>query len=218
MTKLVAYCRVSTKQQGLGLEAQQQIIREYAARNGAVIVAEYSEKESGKDTAHRPQLAAAIDAARLNKATLIVAKLDRLSRDVADVFMLKKRGIDFVVCDINAADTMMLGIFATLAQKERELISTRTRQALAALKAKGVKLGNPKAAEHARTIYRKGNEARKEAADRDPNNVRAWHAIRLMSGTLQSKADWLNENGYRTPRGGMYSPTQVARLVARFSA
>ena len=137
MKTFVAYCRVSTEGQGIGLDAQQTIIADYVKNAGGVILDTISEKESGKETINRPGLQKAIATCKAQGATLIVAKLDRLSRDVADIFAIKKtRGLVFEVCDMDAQDTLTLGIFATLAQKERELISRRTGEALAALKAK----------------------------------------------------------------------------------
>lgn len=218
MKKIVAYTRVSTKQQGIGLDAQLTIIENYAAAHGCEIIARYSEKESGKETINRPQLHAAIATCKQTGAVLVVAKLDRLSRDVADIFTLKRNTqFSFEVCDMDASDTMMLGIFATLAQKERELISKRTREALAALKAKGVQLGNPNAAEHMRTINARGSQARKDNATNNPANRHAWNAIRLMAGTLQEKADFLNAEGYTTPTGKKFTRIQVSRLIQRFA-
>lgn len=217
--KYIAYYRVSTNKQGLGLEAQRSIIAAYVANNGGEIAAEYSEKESGKDTLHRPCLQAAIAQCQATGDTLIVAKLDRLSRDVADIFALKKtKGLAFAVCDMDATDTMMLGIMATLAQKERELISRRTRDALAALKAQGVKLGAPNAAEHMRNIYCLGNAARRANATNAPANRTAWNVIRLMQGTMRDKAAYLNAEGYRTRNGKMWTPAGVQRLIARYEA
>lgn len=215
---IIAYMRVSTKRQGLGLDAQRETITAYAAAHGCRIIAEYSEKESGKETLNRPALQDAIKHAISMKATLVVAKLDRLSRDVADIFSLKKRkGLSIEICDMDASDTMMLGIFATLAQKERELISKRTKEALAARKAQGLPMGNPKASEHMAAINHMGTEARKAKADNDPNNRHAYHAIANMSGSLQAKADFLNREGYVTRTGKRFTRMQVSRLIARFS-
>lgn len=247
MNKFIAYTRVSTNKQGLGLEAQVKIITDYVVKIGGVIVSTFSEKESGKDTINRPQLQAAIAAAKSEGATLIVAKLDRLSRDIRDIFTLKKdKYLTFEVCDIDASDTLMLGIFATLAQKERELISRRTRDALAAKKKQKLSLieqakeaekvgaadqakrlyaaadhlvlsGNPNAAAQLRKVSPQGVEARKANARNNTANRHAYDAIRLMSGTLSSKADYLNANGYTTRQGKRFTPTQVARLIAMYN-
>lgn len=247
MNKFIAYTRVSTSKQGLGLEAQVKIIADYVTTHGGVIVSTFSEKESGKDTINRPQLQAAIAAAKSEGATLIVAKLDRLSRDIRDIFTLKKdKYLTFEVCDIDASDTLMLGIFATLAQKERELISRRTRDALAAKKKQKLSLieqakeaekvgaadqakklyaaadnivlgGNPNAAAQLAKASPQGVEARKANARNNTANRHAYDAIRLMSGTLSSKADYLNANGYTTRQGKRFTPTQVARLIAMYN-
>ena len=218
MKQFISYSRVSTAGQGLGLEAQQSIIAEYVNQAGGVILDTISEKESGKETINRPGLQRAIDECKRTGATLIVAKLDRLSRDVADVFAIKKqKGLTFEVCDMDAHATLLLGIFATLAQKEREMISRRTREALAALKAQGKKLGNPNAADAMRAVNAMGVAKRMQQANDAPENKHAYMAIRLMDGTLQSKADFLNENGYRTRNGKQFTPVTVRRLLNRYN-
>lgn len=217
MKKFVAYCRVSTTGQGIGLDAQERIINEWVCANNGIILDTIREKESGKSTANRSGLAQGIDLCMTEGASLIVAKLDRLSRDVADVFNIKKRlGDRLTICDLNAADTMLLGVFASLAQKERELISRRTKEALAEKKAQGIKLGNPNAAEAMRAVNRLGVAKRVNEANNAPENKTAWMVIRLMDGSLQSKADFLNENGYRTRNGKRWTPAGVSRLIARF--
>lgn len=219
MKKYIAYYRVSTKQQGLGLDAQQSIVSAYIKANGGRLIAEYSEKESGKETTHRAQLAAALAAHKAEGATLVVAKLDRLSRNVADVFnLVKAKSNRIEVCDMDASDTMMLGIFATLAQKERELISERTKAALKVRKEQGIKLGNPRASEHMKAINHMGAQARKDNATANDANRKAYAAIKFMQGTLRDKASYLNENGFTTPRGGQWSAMQVLRLIERFAA
>ena len=219
MKQFISYSRVSTAGQGLGLEAQQSIIAEYVNQAGGVILDTISEKESGKETINRPGLQRAIDECKRTGATLIVAKLDRLSRDVADVFAIKKqKGLTFEVCDMNCHDTLLLGIFATLAQKERELISRRTREALAALKAQGKQLGNPNAAEAMRAINAQGVARRKQLAQDAPENRHAYNAVRFMPGTLASKAAFLNAEGYKTRNGKAFTPMAVKRLLDRYTA
>lgn len=219
MKQFISYSRVSTAGQGLGLEAQQSIIAEYVSQAGGVILDTISEKESGKETINRPGLQRAIDECKRTGATLIVAKLDRLSRDVADVFAIKKqKGLTFEVCDMDAHDTLLLGIFATLAQKERELISRRTREALAALKAQGKQLGNPNAAEAMRAINAQGVARRKQLAQDAPENRHAYNAVRFMPGTLASKAAFLNAEGYKTRNGKAFTPMAVKRLLDRYTA
>src|SRR5437764_1459932 len=156
MTAAVAYYRVSTARQGksgLGIEAQKAAIRRFAEAEGVEVIAEHVEVETGKGADaldRRPELAAALANARKARCPVLVAKLDRLSRDVHFISGLMAHRVPFVVAELGAdADPFMLHIYAALAQKERALISARTKAALAAKKAQGVKLGNPRAAESA---------------------------------------------------------------------
>lgn len=223
MKKFIIYTRVSTQKQGLGLDAQLTVTRSYAASCKGEVIAEYSEKESGKQTINRPVLQECIKRCKAEKVVLLVAKLDRLSRDVADIFSLRKmKGLDFEVCDCDASDTMILGITAALAQKERELISKRTKEALAEVKKRPEyvsgekKLGNPHAAETIAKHYLKGAAAWKRKADEKHENKVAFAAIRFMKGTLQAKADYLNELGFTTSEGKKWHSAQVQRLIARY--
>ena len=217
MKKYVSYCRVSTAKQGLGLEAQAASIQNYVSVYGGTIVASFSEKESGKETLNRPELQAAISLCKAECYTLIVAKLDRLSRDIMDIFSLKKdKHLSFEVVDIDASDTMTLGIFATLAQKERELISKRTREALAAKKAEGIKLGNPKASETLKSFNHLGREKRTRQAYDNQSSRHAYGAIRFLQGSLRFKAEYLNTEGYRTSTGKKFTAIQVSRLINRY--
>lgn len=220
MKKYIIYTRVSTQKQGLGLEAQLTMAHNYIRMNGGVSIAEYSEKESGKETINRPILQECINRCKSEKLVLLVAKLDRLSRDVADIFTLRKqKGLNFEVCECDASDTFMLGIIATLAQKEREMISKRTKEALAELKAQGKQLGSPIAAETIRGRWTEGGDAVRNAANEKPANLQAWAAIRYMQGTLREKANYLNKMHFDTPNsGGTWTATQVQRIIKRYSA
>ena len=151
MTDLITYIRVSTSQQGrsgLGIEAQRQGLAHFAATEGFTVVREFVEVETGKGSDaldRRPQLKAALAAARKLKCHVAVAKLDRLSRDVHFISGLMAHKVPFLVAELGPdVDPFVLHLFAALAEKERALISTRTRQALAAAKARGVTLGNPR--------------------------------------------------------------------------
>src|SRR6266516_5825305 len=145
--KYIGYFRVSTKTQGIdgnGMTAQREIVRRFVEGQNGVLELEFSEVESGKySDSDRPQLAAALDFCKRNKASLVIAKLDRLARNAEFLLRLQNSGVDFVCCDCPNADKFTVGILALVAQRERELISERTRLGLAAAKTKGVKLGTP---------------------------------------------------------------------------
>lgn len=208
----VAYLRVSTQAQGrsgLGLEAQRAAI----AAVGCNLVGEFVEVESGKKR-DRPQLRAAIAAARASGATLVVAKLDRLARDVAFLFELRASGVDFRALDVPDLNTLTLGIFATVAQHERELISARTRAALAAKKAAGARLGTP--ANLTAEARAKGRQVHSERAKANENTTRARtlaQMLRASGCSLREIASHLNASAHRTARGGRYTAEQVRRLL-----
>jgi DNA invertase Pin-like site-specific DNA recombinase len=224
MTKAaVSYLRVSTAQQGrsgLGLEAQRQAVQAFAAAHGFEIRAELVEVETGKGSdalERRPQLAAALEAARkLGKGTpVIVAKLDRLSRDVAFISGLMAQRVPFIVAELGAdADPFMLHLYAALAEKERSLISVRTKAALQAAKARGVTLGNRTNLAEA---GRKGGEARAAQAEQHARNalplIREAQAGEARS--LARIAAALNARGLETAQGARWSPMAVKRVLDR---
>lgn len=217
MQKFTAYYRVSTAKQGqsgLGLEAQRATAQAFASNRGQ-IVEEFVEVESGKKN-DRPKLAAAIAHSKANGSTLLIAKLDRLARNAGFIFALRDGGVDFVACDLPEASTMSIGIFAVLAQHERELISARTKAALQARRARGLKLGNPAnltdearlaaySAARARAREHQGNRQAGELAG----------LYRAQGLTLQAIADKLNAGGYSTRRGKQWGREQVRRLLVR---
>lgn len=225
MKKYIAYLRVSTKKQersGLGLEAQLAIVEHYAKVDGAEIVHTHIEAESGKTT-QRPKLQLAISQCLTNNCTLIVAKLDRLSRDIQDTFgILKQLNNRLVSCDIPTSngvlDTFTLAIFAGLAQRERELISIRTKQALQAKKARGHQLGSPQnLTDEAR---RKGANAHRKSALETTNNKVAYSIIssrRREGATFQMIADELNQTGLKTTRGKQYERATVKMILDNFT-
>jgi DNA invertase Pin-like site-specific DNA recombinase len=223
---LIAYLRVSTTGQGrsgLGLDGQRAAIERFAADNGFTLVAEHVEVQSGMGADvldRRPQLALALQAARkLGKGTpVIVAKLDRLSRDVAFIAGLMAQKVPFVVAELGAdADPFMLHLYAALAEKERSLIAARTRAALRAAKARGVTLGNPKLAQ-AREV---ANSRKQVEADRTASGVMpVIESIRQAGATsLREIAAALEARGIRTPRGGTaWTATAVKRVLDRSAA
>ncbi|MVM42326.1 resolvase [Spirosoma sp. HMF3257] len=211
----VAYYRVSTKKQGesgLGLEAQRTSVAGFV--KGAII-AEFTEVESGKRD-QREQLVLAIDQAKKSGAILVIAKLDRLSRNASFIFALRDSGVNFQCVDIPEANTLTIGIFATLAQHERELISQRTKAALDAKRAQGVKLGKPE--NLTAEAQAKGVAGNVRRAASNENNRRASSMIALMrlAGKNYSEiALELNKSGFRTAKGGQFQATQVIRLEKR---
>jgi DNA invertase Pin-like site-specific DNA recombinase len=221
---LIAYYRVSTQKQGksgLGLDAQQDAVARFAAAEGFAIADEFMEIETGKGADaldRRPQLAAALKAARRNgKCPVVVSKLDRLSRDVHFISGLMARGVPFVVAELGKdVEPFMLHIYAAVAQKERALISERTRAALGAAKARGQTLGNPRLAE-AREI---ANSAK--IANADAFAAAVAPAIREARAagakTLRAIAAALNGRGITTPGGGQWHSQQVRNVLARIDS
>src|ERR1700716_3213647 len=221
MERAIAYLRVSTQRQGrsgLGIEAQRATIQQFAGAESLTIAAEFVEFESGKGADaldRRPQLAAALATAKASKCSVVVAKLDRLSRDVAFVAGLMAQRVPFIVAELGRdADPFMLHLYAALAEKERRMISERTKAALAAKKATGAALGNP------HNLAQAGNLGRAiliEGADRFVESlVPVVQTIRSEGATtLRAMAQALNRRGFKSPRGGTWHPSSVANLLSR---
>ena len=221
--KYVAYLRVSTQKQGysgLGLEAQREIIHNYLREKKPIF--EYVEVESGRKTDKgRPKLKEALSQCRTHGAKLIVAKLDRLARNVSFLSALLESDVAIVFCDFPQANKMVLHILASISQYEAELISTRTKQALAAKKSRGHKLGNPEHLldKHEQAIAKSNETNRKKAAD-NPNNKRAVAMLRVLAAqgkTLSEMADTLNNEGFVTSQGYEFRPSQVYVLLKRYN-
>ena len=214
--QFVSYYRVSTQKQGasgLGLEAQKAAAETFAKSRGPII-AEFVEVETGKRN-DRPKLAEAMAQAKANGATLLIAKLDRLARNAGFIFALRDAGVDFVACDLPEANTLTIGIFAVMAQHEAEVISQRTKAALAARKARGLSLGNP--ANLTAEARAKGPEARKQIAhDNKANRQGAELAglYRQQGHSLRTIATRLNSGGYSTRGGKAFKAESVRRLLA----
>lgn len=213
--RYITYYRVSTQKQGnsgLGLEAQQAAVRSFV-HDQSQVVEEYVEIESGKKDA-RPQLQAAIASAQSQKAILLIAKLDRLSRNAGFIFALRDAGVDFVSCDMPDANTLTVGLFAVIAQHERETISKRTKDALAAKKARGAKLGSSQNLTDA--ARSKGREIRQKNARENPQNKQAAKLCSLLQAqgcSLQQIVSELNEAGFKTRRGRPFYHSAVQRLL-----
>lgn len=215
--KYVAYYRVSTKRQNLGLDAQRNTVINYINNVQGDLINTFEEKESGKCD-NRTELIKSIGYCKTNKATLIIAKLDRLSRNVSFIFALRDSGINFYCCDIPECNTLTLGIFATIAQSERETISSRTKAALQAKKDKGIKLGAPNANITVDMRIKSAN-AIKNKANNNTNNRRAYSVISSLierNMSLQGIAQYLNNNEFRTSKNCLFTPATVSRLIKRY--
>ena len=218
--RFVSYYRVSTAQQGasgLGLEAQREAVSRHVAGAGGVIVADFTEIESGKKS-DRPQIAAALAACRLRHATLVIAKLDRLARNVHFVSSLMESGVDFVACDNPHATRLIIHILVAVAENEREMISARTIAALAAAKARGVRLGNPNLKPGDRRAGLAARQARTELSNAHAKDVLPYieRARKAGCASLGELARALSACGIRTPAGGAeWRAVQVSRVLAR---
>lgn len=208
--KFVAYFRVSTERQGqsgLGIEAQRDAVAAFVDREDGHVVAQFVEVESGKRR-DRPELEAALIACRKAKATLLIAKLDRLARSVHFISGLMEAGVEFVAVDNPHANRLMLHLLAAFAEHEREMISTRTKAALAAARARGVVLGSN--GRILAILYRE--EAQRRAQGLKPI-IQALRASGVQ--TLGGLAASLNARGVRGPRGGAWHATSVRRVLDR---
>ena len=222
MGRVVAYYRVSTEGQGrsgLGLEAQREAVEALCRQRDWQIVGDFTEVESGRRN-NRPKLHAALKRAKVTGSRLVIAKLDRLSRNVAFLAALQESGSKFIAADIPEADEFTVHILAAVAQRERKLISDRTKAALGAAKARGVRLGNPNGAQSLRRAG-KGTKAALEAVRRKAterasefaeivDDVRATGAV-----SLGAIARELNDRGILTPRGRRWHASSVRNLLGR---
>lgn len=218
--KFVAYFRVSTAKQGrsgLGLEAQRAAVLAYAERTGAEVLADYVEIESGAN-AQRPQLQRALAHSQLSGARLLVAKLDRLTRDVGFLSALQKAGVvSFVAADMPEAGELETQLLTVVAGNELRRISERTRVALQAAKARGVTLGKPENLSNQLEGSQRGNAVKSAKAAERAEKVTPWIEEAREAGITSTRglASWLNQRGIKAPRGGDWSAAQVARVLAR---
>src|ERR1700733_14507439 len=211
MVDFIAYMRVSTDKQGitgLGMDAQREAVSRYVQNRGQII-AEFIEIESGKRHTNRPQLLAALEECRKRRAVLLIARLDRLARNVAFIANLMESGVDFVAVDMPHATRLTLHILAAVAEHEREMISKRTGAALQAAKARGKKLGRY-GAETLAPAHKAAAQARAEAL-RPILNTMAGKPARQIAAELTAR-------GIETPRGGRWHAQSVLNLLRRLSA
>jgi DNA invertase Pin-like site-specific DNA recombinase len=218
--RYVAYYRVSTARQGqsgLGLEGQQQVVGDWLNGGNWQIVASFTEVESGKDDANRPELAKAMRMCRVHCATLVISKLDRLSRDAAWLLGLEKQGYDFIIASSPNVNRLTIGVLALVAEDERRAISLRTKDALGSAKARGVKLGNPANLSRREVGSAHGNAAKaRKATARAADLMPVIEDLRAEGrGSLRQLAAGLTERGIRTPMGRSWTATAVKNLLSR---
>jgi DNA invertase Pin-like site-specific DNA recombinase len=214
MRKFIGYFRVSTSQQGLegnGMTSQREIVRRFVESQNGKLEREFSEVESGARNS-RPQLAAALDYCKRSKSILVIAKLDRLGRNAEFLLSLQNSGVDFVCCDCPNADKFTVGILALVAQRERELISERTRLGLAAAKTKGVKLGTPNPERAVAAMVTANKTAKTKFTVKVLPVIEEIRSAGVQ--TLQGIADCLNRRGIPSRSGKTWYPSSVRNILS----
>jgi len=215
MAAFVGYYRVSTQAQGrsgLGLDAQKAAVSGYVQNVAGTLVAEFQEVESGVK-ADRPQLQAALRFCRVKRAMLVIAKLDRLARNVHFISALMESGVEFVAADMPTANKLTIHIIAAMAEYERDVISQRTKSSLSAARARGIRLGNP----NVRFLSAKGVQRSRDQADTFAHKVMPTINALRASGvaTYSSLAATLEASGVKTQRGGRWSAAGVRNIILR---
>ena len=213
--KHIGYFRVSTKTQGIdgnGMTSQREIVRRFVDGQKGILEMEFSEVESGKySDSDRPQLAAALDYCKRNKGTLVIARLDRLARNAEFLLRLQNSGVDFVCCDCPNADRFTVGILALVAQRERELISERTRLGMAAAKTKGVKLGTPNPEKAVAAMVVANKSAKVEFAAKVFPIIQEIKSAGVQA--LRGICECLNRRGISTRNGKNWYPATVRNIL-----
>lgn len=217
--RFVAYYRVSTEGQGrsgLGLEAQRTAVLNFLNGGRWALVAEFTEVETGR-RGDRPELRKALERCKLTGATLVISKLDRLSRNAAFLLNLQDAGVDFLAVDMPSANRLTVGIMALVAEEEARMISARTKAALAAAKTRGVRLGNP--AGFNGEIFREGGKAAQERAQAFATTLGpTLVSMRSRGLSASAMARELEALGIRTARGGKWTAQAVLNVLDRVSA
>lgn len=219
--KYIAYYRVSTAKQGqsgLGLESQKASVAGYLHSKSGELLAEHTEIQSGKKDENRPELQAALRQCRLTGATLLIAKIDRLSRNPAFLMQLQDSSTNFICVDMPEANNFTVGILACMAGYYRQQISDNTKSALKAAKARGVKLGNPRLDEFRNTDTTNARAAKiRKAKQRNADILSVINEMRDSAGnslSLRELAKMLNDAGYKTSRGKEWQATSINRVLA----
>jgi DNA invertase Pin-like site-specific DNA recombinase len=213
--KFVAYFRVSTTKQGingLGMDAQRDAVMNFLNGGKWKLVAEFAEVESGKRK-DRPELVKAIALCRKEQATLVIAKLDRLARNAAFLLNLRDSGVDFIAVDMPHADKFTVGIMALVAEKERDVISQRTRDGLAAAKRRGTKLGNPRPAKAVKRAVAANQQRADTYAASLATVIQEIQNAHVTS--LRGIAKCLNARGFKTPNGKAFAAQSVKNILDR---
>ena len=197
---------------GNGIQHQMTVVNRYAEANGAEIVGQFIEVESGgKTDSERPQLAAALEKCKKENAVLVCSKIDRLSRNAEFLLRLMNSRVEFVCCDIPNCDRFTISLFAILAEKEKNMISERTKNALKMVKSRGIKLGNPNPE---LSVIKMNEGARKGRIDFKNKIIPIINEIKITGiKTLQGVADCLNRRGISTRNGKQWYPTQIRNLL-----
>jgi DNA invertase Pin-like site-specific DNA recombinase len=215
--KFVAYYRVSTTKQGingLGMDAQRNSVMNYLNGGDWKLLAEFAEVETGKKS-NRQELAKALALCRKAKAVLLIAKLDRLARNAAFLLNLRDSGVDFIAVDMPHADRFTVGIMALVAEKERDMISQRTKDGLSAAKRRGIKLGNPRPTGAVKRAVETNIERANSYAESLAPVIKEIQKAHVTS--LRGMAQCLNARGFKTPNGRAFAAQSVKNLLARAS-
>lgn len=218
MRSFVGYYRVSTNSQwrsGLGLDAQKRAVESYVGAIGGLLIAEFEEAESGRRT-DRPRLQSALEACKASKAVLVIAKLDRLSRNLHFISKLLESGVEFVAADMPSANKLTIHIIAAMAEYERDVISERTKLALQEAKQRGTRLGSP----NTQRLSVQGVAANARSANEYAESVRSlFDALRSRGPTtLASIANSLTSMGLRTRRGNVWTAAGVRNVLLRLDS